>query len=69
MRDECSGAEVGFLSGWGGGASEILPTSRSRVMAAAKILASKLGVGGPRAPRDSHLNAKRSILILSFKHV
>ena len=40
-----------------GGGSEILPTSRSGVGAAAKIWASKLGVGGggasPQAPRRS----------------
>ena len=45
----------------GGGASEILPTSRSRVAVATKIWASNLGVGGcgrapsPPPPLDPHL--------------
>ena len=44
----------------GGGASEILPTTRSVVSAAAKDWASKLGVGGggPRASARSAPNIK-----------
>ena len=44
-RSTVAGADPGFVSG-GGGAAEILPTSCSRVTAAAKIWASKWGCRG-----------------------
>ena len=50
----------------GGGAREILPTSRSRVAVAAKMWASKLG-GGGRTPLDPHLNCSGVMLLVDSK--